>query len=171
MMPQNKMNTLVIVSSYHQKNTEKVAMRIARVLHGNIVSACKVNTEELSGFDLIGFGSGIYDSKHHEKLLELADRLPVRKNMKAFIFSTDGAPRFIYNSDLMLKDKMNKDHEALRIKLKDKGYEIIGEFNCPGFNKSSFLKYIGGFNKGRPNEADLQLAERFAFKLKNDWLI
>ena len=52
MMPQNKMNTLVIVSSYHQKNTEKVAMRIARVLHGNIVSACKVNTEELSGFDL-----------------------------------------------------------------------------------------------------------------------
>ena len=91
--------------------------------------------------------------------------------MKAFIFSTDGAPRFIYNSDLMLKDKMNKDHEALRIKLKDKGYEIVGEFNCPGFNKNSFLKYIGGFNKGRPNEADLQLAERFAFKLKNDWLI
>ena len=91
--------------------------------------------------------------------------------MKAFIFSTDGAPRFIYNSDLLLKDKMNKDHAALRAKLKDKGYEIIGEFNCPGLNKNSFLKYIGGFNKGRPNENDLQLAEKFAFKLKNDWLI
>lgn len=171
MMPTHKMNTLVIVSSYHQMNTEKIAMRIARVLNANIVSAKKVNADKMSDFEMIGFGSGIYDAKHHLNILNLVDKLPVRKNMKAFIFSTDGAPRFIFKSELWLKDKMNKDHAVLREKLKDKGYEIIGEFNCPGLNKNSFLKYIGGFNKGRPNESDLLMAEKFANKLQNDWLI
>ena len=32
--------------------------------------------EEIQGYDLIGFGSGIYDGMHHKELLHLAERLP-----------------------------------------------------------------------------------------------
>lgn len=47
-----------------------------------------------------------------------------------------------------------------------KGYTIVDEFMCPGFNTNSFLKLFGGINKGRPNAEDLKHAETFAKNLK-----
>ncbi len=63
-------------------------------------------------------------------------------------------------------DKVAKDHAALREKLQAKGYVIVDEFACKGYNTNSFLKYIGGMNKGRPNAEDLKHAEEFARSLK-----
>jgi hypothetical protein len=57
-------------------------------------------------------------------------------------------------------------HAPLRGKLKVKGYEVIGEWGCAGFNTNAFLKYFGGVNKGRPNDRDLALAEAFAREIK-----
>ncbi len=54
----------------------------------------------------------------------------------------------------------------LKEKLQSKGYVIVDEFSCPGFNTNSFLKYFGGLNKGRPNAEDLKRAEEFARNLK-----
>jgi len=56
--------------------------------------------------------------------------------------------------------------ENLREKLEFKGYTIVDEFQCKGFNPNSFLKLFGGMNKGRPNAKDLKNAEEFARKLK-----
>lgn len=55
---------------------------------------------------------------------------------------------------------------ALKETLQSKGYTIVGEFGCAGFNTNKFLKYFGGINKGRPNSEDLKHAEEFATKLK-----
>jgi len=55
---------------------------------------------------------------------------------------------------------------ALKEKLQMKGYTIVDEFICPGFNTNSFLKLFGGINKGRPNAEDLKHAETFAKNLK-----
>jgi flavodoxin len=74
--------------SIHQKNTEKIANVLARVLDAPIKTPQQTNPEELQEYDLIGFGSGIYGAKHHESLLELADKLPQVTNKHAFIFST-----------------------------------------------------------------------------------
>ena len=76
---------------------------------------------------------------------------------KAFIFST---------SAITGEEKVSKDHKALREKLQFKGYAIVGEFGCKGFNTNGFLKYFGGMNKGRPNAKDLRNAQEFALKLK-----
>jgi flavodoxin len=162
------MKSIVVVCSYHHKNTEKVARRIADVLGARTAFPQQIDKKELEGFDLIGFGSGIYDAKHHKKLLELADSLTYVKGKKAFLFSTDGMPRFVVKSSEMLKDKMRKDHAALREKLQAKGYTIIGEFNCAGFNTNSFLKLFGGINKGRPDKHDFDLADGFANGLKKE---
>jgi len=59
-----------------------------------------------------------------------------------------------------------KNHSLLREKLQSKGYQIINEFSCAGFNTNSFLKLFGGLNKGRPNVEDLKHAEEFAQNLK-----
>jgi flavodoxin len=143
--------------SYHHKNTEKIAKVFAKVLNAQIKTPKQTNPEELRDYTLIGFGSGIYGGKHHVDLLELADKLPHVTNKKAFIFST---------SALTGKTKVAEDHSLLREKLQSKGYVIVGEFACKGFNTNSFMKYFGGMNKGRPNAEDLKQAEKFVYNLK-----
>ena len=61
---------------------------------------------------------------------------------------------------------MVKTHKLLREKLQSKGYTIVDEFNCKGFNTFAFLRLFGGMNKGRPNSEDLKNAETFANSLK-----
>ena len=147
----------MIVYSYHHHNTEKIANVFAKVLDAQIKKPNELKPEEIQEYDLVGFGSGIYGEKHHDSLLDLVDNLPKVSNKKAFIFST---------SAIMGKNKVAKDHLKLREKLQPKGYIIADEFACKGFNTNSFMKYLGGMNKGRPNVEDLKNAEEFAEKLK-----
>ncbi len=149
------MKALVICYSYHHSNTKKVADEIAKVLDAEVKTPHEVNPEELAGYDLVGFGSGIYMSKPHKELLALADTLPQTQNQKAFIFSTSGQP-----------NNGEKFHQKLREKLQTKGYSIVGEFNCTGFDTFGPFKLVGGLQKGHPNEDDLKGARDFAEKLK-----
>ena len=157
------MRSMTVLVSYHHNNTQKVAEVMAKVLDAQIKTPQQTNPEELQGYDLVGFGSGIYAYQHHTSLLELADKLPQVSNKKAFIFSTTGAPIVFGESAL---EKGKEQHLHLREKLQSKGYTIVDEFICAGFNTNKFLKYFGGINKGRPNSEDLKHAEEFASKLK-----
>jgi flavodoxin len=149
--------SLLVVFSYHHNNTEKIAKVFAKVLDAQIKTPQQTNPEELQKYDLIGFGSGIDSGRHYEVLLDLADKLPQVTGKQAFIFST---------SAITGEEKVAKDHSRLREKLQSKGYLIVGEFGCLGFNTNSFLKFFGGMNKGRPNVEDLKHAEEFAQNLK-----
>ncbi|HPF88484.1 MAG TPA: flavodoxin family protein [Candidatus Limiplasma sp.] len=159
------MKTLLVVVSVHHQNTLKVAQAIADVLQAAIVSPEEVDPDQLNAYDLVGFGSGIYSGEHHKRLLAFANTMPVKDSGKAFVFSTDGAPRMLMKDATMLHGKMLNDHTALWEKLTAKGYEIIGDFNCAGYNTNSFLKLFGGLNKGRPNAEDLARAVVFAREL------
>lgn len=154
------MKTLIICFSFHHSNTLKLASVFSKVLSAKIKSPQEINPKELKAYDLIGFGSGIYNYTTHPSLLKLADSLPKTKG-KAFIFSTSGI-----RVDSPIFRNARKWHKELREKLQSKGYEIVGEFNCAGWNTNSFLKHIGGIRKGHPNEKDLKEAEEFAEKLK-----
>jgi flavodoxin len=129
---------------------------MAEVLNAEIKMPDQINPDELQEYDLVGFGSGIYSAKHDESLLELADVIPEVNNKNAFIFSTAG---------ITGKSKSAKDHSKLREKLVSKGYTVMDEFQCKGFNTNSFLRLFGGMNKGRPNTEDLKNAEEFAKSL------
>ena len=164
------MKSLLVLFSFHHKNTEKIANVLAKVLDAKIKTPMQIDPEELQEYSLIGFGSGIYDGKHHKGLLDLADRLPQVTDKKAFIFST---------SALTGEAKVAKDHSPLKERLESKGYTIVDEFNCPGWDTNSdydsgivlaavsaAVKLIGGLNKGRPNAEDLRNAEEFAQNLR-----
>jgi flavodoxin len=153
------MNSLLVLFSYHHNNTEKIANVFAKVLDAKIGSPKQISPEEPQGYDLVGFGSGIDSGKHYQVLLDFADKLPEVKDKKAFIFSTAG---------ITGAEKVASDHSALRERLRSKGYVIVDEFGCSGFNTNSFLKFFGGINKGRPNAEDLRHAEEFAQSLKKN---
>ncbi len=150
-------NAILIVVSYHHNNTMKVAGVVADVLDAEIHSPEEIDVGRLHEVDLVGFGSGIYGAKHHEAVLDLARRLPQVANKRAFIFST---------SAIISTSKVASDHAILRDILKSKGYTIVDEFSCRGFNTNSFLKLFGGMNKGRPNAEDLDQARSFALQIK-----
>ena len=149
------MNALIIYISIHHGNTEKVAKAIAEILNAKLVNPWEIKSEELLKYDLIGFGSGIYYWKHHRALFKLIGNLSEMRGKKAFIFSTAGINIPFIN------------HRKLRSALRKKGFEIVGEFSCRGWDTNGWLEKIGGINKGHPNEKDLENARRFAEKLKS----
>jgi len=148
------MKTLIIYKSIHHESSKKIAERMAKVLGADIMEPEQLNLEDVKKYDLLGFGSGIYDAKHHISLINLADKLPLTSKTKAFLFSTCGVTW-----------EFPKNHDALKEKLKSKGYSVVDDFTCVGHNTNSFLKYFGGMNKGRPNEKDMQKVEEFAREL------
>lgn len=148
------MKALIIYQSIHHQNTEKIARLISEILGAKLVKPTEIQPAEILNYDLIGFGSGIYFWHHHVSLLNLVKNLPRLENKKAFIFSTSGAK---YGKKFF--------HRSLRKLLIKKGFQIIDEFNCPGFDSFGPLKIFGGLNKGRPNENDLEKTRNFALKL------
>ncbi|MGA2680482.1 MAG: flavodoxin family protein [Candidatus Bathyarchaeia archaeon] len=153
------MNSVIILFSYHHKNTEKVAQVIAKVTGAEVKTPEQIDPNTLASLELVGFGSGVYFGKLGKTLLELADKIPQVTSKNAFIFSTSGRTG----------KAAAKFHKTLKEKLEAKGFTILGEFNCGGFDTYGLLKIGGGTNKGRPNEEDLKQAETFAQSLlKNE---
>jgi flavodoxin len=153
--------SLVVVFSCHHNNTEKIANACAKVLDAPVKTPRQVTPEEIAEYNLVGFGSGIYSATFAPSVLDLADRLPQVSDKKVFLFSTYGAPAFIADREFI-----EKNHRQIRKKLQAKGYTVIGEFGCAGWNTNSFLRFFGGLNKGRPDADDLRNAEAFARDMK-----
>lgn len=150
------MRTLIIYVSTHHGNTKKVAERMAPILEAKLVGQEGISSDELNKYDLIGFGSGIYAGKHHRNLINFIEKLPDFIGKKTFILSTCGGD----------EKNIEGNHKKLREKLKEKKFDIIGEFTCKGWDSFGPFKLVGGLNKERPNEEDFKKAENFANELK-----
>lgn len=154
------MKSLIIVHSYHHNNTLKVAKAIADVLNADIKTTAQAESDELKEYDLMGFGAGIDSGMHYKELLDFANTIAKNDiSKKCFVFST---------SAVQGDNKVAKDHFKLREILKSKGYAVLGEFSCKGYNTNSFLKYLGGMNKSHPDNVDINNARQFADKLLNN---
>ena len=107
--------------------------------------------EALAEYDLIGFGSGIYGLKHHKALIDLIEAMPAM-DKNVFVFSTCGNLREV-------------NHKLIKEKLTERGCHIVGEFaGALRLNRDwkGALAFIGGKNKGHPDEKDLESARAFA---------
>jgi flavodoxin len=151
------MKTLIVYTSVHHHNTEKVAKVMAEELGADLISVVEVQPSTLAEYDVIGFGSGIYFMKHHKTLLQFVETLPTVGGKRAFIFSTSGVGT-------------TENHAALKEKLVNRGFFLVDEFSCKGWDTWGPMKLIGGINKGRPDEEDLADARAFARRLKEKLL-
>lgn len=147
------MRSLIIVVSVHHGNTRKIALALSEVLGGVITEPNEVSQEELLSYDCIGFGSGIYFGKFHRRLLRFVEGLSPCVGKKSFVFSTSGLGKKEYNHSL----------EKLLVQ---RGFVVLGSFACRGFDTFGPLWLVGGINRGRPNEKDLEDAMRFALEIQ-----
>jgi flavodoxin len=145
------MKTLMLCISIHHENTRKIANAISEVLKAKVMNPAEVikDINGIKNYDLIGFGSGIYGFKHHKNLIGFVEKLPQQNGRKAFIFSTSGKGG-------------TEQHKELRKKLEEKGFAIVGEFGCKGWDTFGPLVLFGGVNKGKPDEEDVADAKKFA---------
>ena len=147
------MKTVIIYTSMHHQNTQKVATVMAEELGADLVPVAQAQPGTLDGYDLAGFGSGIFFGKHHQTLMQFVETLPTGAGRRAFVFSTSGKGG-------------NGMHAALKEELAGRGFSIVDEFSCKAWDSWGPLKLIGGINKGRPDEQDLAAAREFARRLR-----
>ncbi len=150
------MKSLIVCVSKSHGNTRRIADRMAAVLDAEVVEPESVDPETFREYDLVGFGSGIYYMTVDGRLRSLIRRLPAVDHIRAFTFFTSGARQI----PLLDYNKPVRDH------LESKGFEVIGSFSCRGFDTVGPFGFIGGINKGRPNDHDLDRAAVFAARLR-----
>jgi hypothetical protein len=102
------METLIIYKLYHRMNTEKIAKVMAEALNAKLVKVEDIQPEELADYDLIGFGSGIYGYKHHQKLLELIEKMPPIDKKVFFLLPATYGRGIIRSSKRSLRKKAVK---------------------------------------------------------------
>jgi flavodoxin len=147
------MKTLILYSSTHHGNTEKIAQVMAKELAADLVNIDKKpEIPDSDKYDLIGFGSGIYAFMHSMDLINLAKQMELT-GKKVFIFSTSAFGKTVF-------------HNSLKKILINKGADLVGEFSCMGWITWAFFGWFGGGHKGKPDSSDLQRAGEFARNLK-----
>ena len=90
------MKAAIIYASVHHGNTKKVVEAIAGENVVDLIDATKEKERDLSGYDLIGFASGVYYGKFHQTVLNFASAsLPANRNV--FLICTCGGSAEEYN--------------------------------------------------------------------------
>ena len=139
------MKTVIIYYSRHHGNTKKLLDAIAAVGDVTLIDATQTKESDLSGYDLIGFASGIYYGKFHQTVTDFAKNcLPSGK--KTFVVAT-------YGGTAPLTD--------IKAIISEKGCTLAGTYTCKGFDTYGPFKLVGGLCKGHPTEDEIRAAADF----------
>ena len=141
------MSTAIVYYSKHHGNTKKLLDAIAEKHPVTLIDVTAQPDADLSGYERIGFASGIYYSAFAKQIISFANaHLPERKDV--FYIYTHGAPK----GDFL---------KAMREIADKKHCREIGEYRCQGFDTFGPFKLVGGIAKGHPTEEEIKGAVTF----------
>lgn len=146
----SRSRSAIVITSMHHGNTLKTARAMAAELNAVLLTPEQAFAEDITKYDLVGFGSGIYFGRHHHSLIKLV-RSFSQTPQNVFIFSTAGLP---WLSELF--------HWPLRRALRKRACNIVAEFSCRGWDTVGPLFFMGGINRQHPDEGDMSRAVAFA---------
>ena len=141
------MKTAIVYYSQHHGNTKKLLDAIAAQEEVTLIDVVENQDADLTGFDRVGFASGIYFSAFAKQIIAFAkENLPEGKDV--FYLYTHGAP----SGDFL---------KAMRQITESRRCRELGEYHCQGFDTFGPFKLVGGIAKGHPTEEELAAAVRF----------
>lgn len=151
------MRKAIVHVSIHHQNTAMVAEAMAEAIGAELLTVSEAMERWDEPWDLAGLGSGIFFGSHHRSLLRFCQQWKTAPK-SSFLFSTAGLPSLgsIW-------------HRSLRNILQRQGIPILDEACFPGWDTVGPLKWIGGIQKGRPNQPDLEQAAAFARSVVDTW--
>jgi len=145
------MKAVIIYASVHHGNTKKIAEAMASVISADVINVTKNRTPDLSGYDVIGFASGVYFHAFHEGIKKCIEENMFSKGQKVFLVATCGLGYKDYTKGI--KDILAEKHVS-----------CIGSFQCRGWDTYGIFGKIGGIAKNHPNDRDLKEAQQFVLK-------
>lgn len=145
------LKTVIVYRSKHHGNTKKLVDAIVAA-HPEIdtidVGALGKNEyPDLSPYHIIIMASGIYYGNFDKDLLRVADHC-LRDGDKVVGLMTYGGQAKFNGRDL---------DGVCRMKFAN----LLCMYGCPGFDTYGPFKLVGGMNKGRPNQEDIDGAVPF----------
>jgi len=150
------MKTAIVYASVHHGNTKKVIEAMTAGYEVDLINAAVDTDRDLSGYDMIGFASGIYYGKFHASLIRYAkEKLPFGKAV--FFVCTKGAPSAMGNFTKSIEEAVE-----------GKNSNIKGSYSCRGYDTFGPFKFIGGLAKGHPDAKELKAAAEFYSKLEEE---
>lgn len=144
--------TVIFCYSVHHGNTRKIAEAVKERCGIELVMLPCSKIPNIQEYDLIGFASGIYMSAFGQPITELTDSLEGLDKKDCFTIYTSGAS----------SDRLD---QAFVKKLENSGANVVGRFNCRGFDTYGPLKLLGGIRKEHPNNKDIEAAVSFCNNL------
>ena len=138
-------------------NTHRIARALAEEIHADLHPVQSTALPDLSIYDLIGFGSGVYREDLSPRLYELITGLDLQ-DKNVFVFSTSGVG-------------LKFDDQRLMRKLSAKGALVTGSFTFRGaFRPGEFTRFkpfhwLAHFAHGHPDNRDLHRAKVFVRKI------
>lgn len=142
----------VIYHTTKHGNTKKVLDAMQEVREMDLLTVEEAKTADLTQYEYLGFASGVYYWELSKPLLKLLKGLDLSHVRGAFI---------VYTCGKKARDFTSKPARILA----QKKVRLLGSFDCLGFDTYGPLGWIGGVNKGRPDEKDLENARAFARKV------
>ncbi|KUL98817.1 flavodoxin [Fusobacterium nucleatum subsp. nucleatum] len=139
----------IVYDSMHNMNTEKLVLSLKEKY--NDVDIIKVNNFDINAIDnypKIGLASGIYWGRFSKNIEELLDKILDSDVKNLFFIYTSGIGKVRYEKKLIKR-------------LEEKNKICLGIFSCKGFDKYGPFKLIGGINKEKTNEKDIQNLIKF----------
>lgn len=147
---------LIVCVSISHGNTRRIADAMAEEIDAVVQEPEEIDAARIGAWDLVGFGSGIYNFQFHERLRGFIEQLPQVAGTPTFYFATSGFGAIV---------ERPWQQPVARL-LKKKGFRVIDSFCCRGFDTSPAVRVAGGINKGRPNARDLEAARSFAARVR-----
>lgn len=141
------MKIIIIYESKYYGNTKKLCEGIANK-NDNIFSFDIVNNyndfiNEIDKYDLFIFASGIAFGNYYKNIRNFIKNF--KTNKKVFLIWTSGNSKQNYSKKI--KKLLSKNN-----------IEVVGSYNCKGFEDIGPLKLFGGINKGFPNDKNIDEA-------------
>lgn len=133
---------VIIYTSIHHKNTEKLITGISKNVQIDFFKTADAGNINFSNYEIIGFASGIYMGKFHKSIFAFFKQYQNAVPKKAFVMCTSGIGSGRYAKRFALF-------------LQTQGIEILGKFECKGFDTFGLFKLFGGLAKGHPNAKDI----------------
>ena len=141
------MKTTIVYYSKHHGNTKKLLDAIAAENDVTLTDVTAQPVADLTGYDRIGFASGIYYASFAKQILSFAlEHLPENKDV--FYIYTHGAP-------------VGGFLKGIREIAEKKHCRELGAYHCLGFDTFSPFKLVGGIAMGHPTEEEIAGAAKF----------
>ena len=145
------MQTAICYLSVHHGNTLQLLQAMAQAESIDLIDLRTRQTVDLTGYDRVGFATGIYGFAMHQAVLDFA-----RQYLPA------GKPVFFVYTYGLTKGTGASELKKLAA---ERGCPVLGEFGSRAYDTYAPYRPGGGLSKGHPDQQDLEQGQAFTRRL------